>query len=159
MKKRGVYPYDYMDAVEKFAEKKLPRKEDLYSLLTDEDISDEEYKHAQKVWETFEIENIGQYHDLYLKSDVLLLVDVFENFRETCLTYYGLDPCHYVSSPGLSWDAMLKMTKINLDLISNVDVQLFVEKGMRGHISYIAHRHAQANNPYMKNYNPEKETT
>ena len=155
MKKKGVYPYDYMDAVEKFAEKRLPSKEDFYSLLTDEDITDEEYKHVQKVWETFGIENMGQYHDLYLKSDVLLIADVFENFRETCLAYYSLDPCHYVSSPGLSWDAMLKMTKINLDLISDVDMQLFIEKGMRGGISYIAHRHAQANNKYMKNYNPE----
>ena len=152
MKEKGVYPYDYMDAEEKFAEKRLPSKKDFYSLLTDEDISDREYGHAQKVWETFEIENMGQYHDLYLKSDVLLLADVFENFRKTCLTYYDLDPCHYVSSPGLSWDAMLKMTKVNLDLISDVDMQLFIEKGMRGGISYIAHRHAKANNKYMKNF-------
>ena len=159
MKEKGVYPSDYMDAVEKFAEKKLPGKEDFYSLLMDEDITDREYKHAQKVWETFEIENMGQYHDLYPKSDVLLVADVFENFRESCLTYYGLDPCHHVSSPGLSWDAMLKMTKINLDLISDVDMQLFIEKGMRGGISYIAHRHAQANNKYTKNYDPEKESS
>ena len=102
MKAKGVYPYDYMDAVEKFAEKRLPNKEDFYSLLTDEDISDEEYQHAQKVWDTFGIENMGQYHDLYLKSDVLLLADVFENFREINLTNSGLDPCHDVSSPGLS---------------------------------------------------------
>ena len=120
MKEKGVYPYDYMDAVEKFKEKKLPSKEDFYSLLMDEDISDKEYRHAQKVWNTFGIENMGQYHDLYLKSDVLLLADVFQNFRETCLTYYGLDPCHYVSSLGLAWDAMLKMTKVNLDLISDI---------------------------------------
>ena len=102
MKKKGVYPYDYMDAEEKFAEKRLPNKEDFYSLLRDEDISDEEYQHAQKVWDTFGIENLGQCHDLYLKSDVLLLADVFENFREINLTNSGLDPCHYVSSPGLS---------------------------------------------------------
>ena len=159
MKAKGVYPYDYMDAEEKFAEKKLPNKEDFYSLLTDEDISDEEYRHAQKVWDTFGIENMGQYHDLYRKSDVLLLADVFENFREINLTNSGLDPCHYVSSPGLSWDAMLKMTKVNLDLISDVDMQLFIEKGMRGGISYIAHRHAQANNKYMKNYDQEAESS
>ena len=159
MKEKGVYPYDYMDAEEKFAEKRLPNKQDFYSLLTDEDISDEEYGHAQKVWDTFGIENMGQYHDLYLKSDVLLLADVFENFREINLTNSGLDPCHYVSSPGLSWDAMLKMTKVNLDLISDVDRQLFIEKGMRGDISYIVHRHAQANNKYMKNYDPEAESS
>ena len=148
-----------MDAVEKFAEKRLPKREDFYSLLTDEDISDEEYRHAQKVWDTFGIENMGQYHDLYLKSDVLLLADVFQNFRKICLAYYGLDPSHYISSPGLSWDAMLKMTKVNLDLISDVDMQLFIEKGVRGGISYIAHRHAQANNKYMKNYNEEEESS
>ena len=99
------------------------------------------------------------YHDLYLKSDVLLLADVFQNFRNACLTYYGLDPPHYVTSPGLSWDAMLKMTGINLELITDIDQQLFIEKGMRGGISYIAHRHAKANNKYMKFYNPEDDTT
>ena len=130
MKAKGVYSYDYMDVEEKFAEKRLPNREDFYSLLTDEDISEKEYRHAQKDWDTYRIENMGQYHDLYLKSDVLLLADVFQNFRETCLTYYGgLDPCHYVSSPGLAWDAMLKMTKVNLDLISDIDMQLFIEKG------------------------------
>ena len=99
---------------------------------------------------------MGEYHDLYLKSDILLLADVFQNFRNTCLTYYGVDPPHYVSSPGLAWDAMLKMTKINLDLITDIDMQLFIKKGMRGGISYIAHRCAEANNQYMKNYDPHK---
>ena len=99
---------------------------------------------------------MGEYHDLYLKTDILLLVDVFENFRKTCLTYYRLDPLHYVTSPGLAWDAMLKMTKINLELITDIDMQLFIQKGLRGGISYIAHRHAEANNKYMKNYDPSK---
>ena len=99
---------------------------------------------------------MGEYHDLYLKTDILLLVDVFENFRKTCLTYYKLDPLHYLTSPGLAWDAMLKMTKINLELITDIDMQLFIEKGLRGGISYIAHRHAEANNKYMKNYDPSK---
>ena len=159
MKEKGVYPYDFMDAVEKFAEKKLPEKRDFYILLADEDISEKDYQHAQKVWKTFRIENIGQYHDLYLKSYVLLLADVFQNFRETCLAYYGLDPCHYITSPGLPWDAMLKMTKINLDLVSDIEMQLFIEKGIRGGISYIAHRHAKANNKYMKNYNEKGESS
>ena len=82
---------------------------------------------------------MGEYHDLYLKSDILLLADVFENFRETCLLYHGLASAHYVSSPGLAWDAMLKMTGINLELITDIDQQLFIEKGMRGGISYVAH--------------------
>ena len=102
---------------------------------------------------------MGEYHDLYLKSDILLITDVFENFRKTCLTHCRLDPCHYVSSPGLAWDAMLQMTKINLDLITDTDMQLFIEKGIRGGISYIAHRYAEANNKYMENYNPKIESS
>ena len=91
-----------------------------------------------------------------LKTDILLLVDVFENFRKTCLTYYKLDPLHYITSPGLAWDAMLKMTGINLELITDLDMQLFIEKESRGGISYIAHRHAEANNKCMENYDPDK---
>ena len=159
MKAKGVYPYDYMDSEAKFAEAHLPQQKDFYSLLTDEDISDGDYAHAQKVWETFGIENMGQCHDLYLKSDVLLVADIFENFREICLDIYGLDPAHYVSSPCLSWDAMQKMTGVSLDLISDVDMQNFIEKGMRGDISTITHRYALANNKYMKNYDPQVESS
>ena len=94
----------------------------------------------------FNIKNIGDYHDHYLKKEVLLLADVFERFISTCLKYYELDPCHYFSSPGLSWDAMLKMTGIDLEKISNIDKYLFFEKGTKGRISYIAKRYAKANN-------------
>ena len=159
MKEKGVYPYDYMDSFSKFNDKKLPAREDFYSLLTDEDISDHEYSHAKEVWNTFRSNDMGEYHDLYLKSEILLLADVYENFRETCLANYGLDPPHYVTYPGLSWDAMLKMTGINLDLITDIDQLLFIERGRRGGISYIAHRHARSNNKYMKNYNPEEESS
>ena len=159
MKAKGVYPYDYMDSFERFSEKQLPKRNDFYSLLTDEEISEEEYAHAGKVWETFGIENMGQYHDLYLKSDVLLLADIFENFREQYLDIYGLDPAHYVSLPNSSLDSALKMTGVRLDLISDVNMQLLIEKGMRGGISTITHRYAQANNKYMKNYDPQKESS
>ena len=91
-----------------------------------------------------------------MKKDVLLLADVFEKFIGTCLKYYGLDPCHYFSSPGLSWDAMLKMTGVKLEKISDIDQYLFIEKGSRGGVSYIAKRYAKANNKHMKNYNPKK---
>ena len=101
---------------------------------------------------------IDDYYDLYLKTDVFLLVDVFEKFINTCLYYYGLDTCHYVSSHGLSWDAMLKMTKIELDLISDIDMHLFSEKEMRGGISHIAKRHSKANNKYMECYDSSKES-
>ena len=100
----------------------------------------------------FDIKTMDEYHDLYLKSDVLLLADVFESFRKTCLQYYKLDPCHYFTSPGLSWDATLKMTNIKLELMTNVDMFQFIEKGMRGGASYIANRYGKATNKYMKNH-------
>ena len=152
MKQKGVYPYDYMDSFKKFNKEKLPTKERFYSILNNQTITDEDYKHAQTVWETFDLENMGEYHDLYLKSDVLLLADVFENFRKTCLQYYKLDPCQYLTSPGLSWESMLKMTDIKLELMTDVDMYQFIEKGMRGGISYIANRYGKANNKYMKSY-------
>ena len=152
MKQKGVYPYDHMDSFEKFNKTELPTKEQFYSILNNEHISDEQYKHAQNVWDTFKLQSIGQYHDLYLKSDVLLLADVFENFRKTCIQYYKLDPCHYFTSPGLSWDAMLKMTNIKLELMTDINMFQFIEKGMRGGISYIANRYGKANNKYMKEY-------
>ena len=89
----------------------------------------------------------------------MLLADVYEKFTDTCLKYYGLDPCHYFSSPGLSWDAMLKMTGIELEKISDIDKYLFIEKGLRGGISYIAKRYAKANNKYMNDYDPKKQST
>ena len=152
MARKGVYPYDYMDSFDKFNEK-LPMKEKFYSVLNNEHISDEDYKHTQNVWNTFSLKNMGDYHNLYLISDVLLLADVFENFRKTCLEYYKLDPCHYFTSPGLSWNAMLNMTDIKLELMTDIDMFQFIEKGLRGGISYIANRYGKANNKYMKEYN------
>ena len=156
MKQKAVYPYDYTDSFGTSGDQQLPPKDEFDSILTDEGISDAQYQHAQNVWNTFDMRTMGEYHDLYLKSDILLLADVFENFRKTCLQYYKLDPCHYFTSPGLSWDAMLKMTGIKLELITDVDMFHFIEKGLRGGISYIAHRHGKANNKYMSGYNPEK---
>ena len=153
MKQKGIYPFDHMDSFDRFNETKLPVQQNFYSILNNEHISDEQYKHAQNVWNTFNLKTMGDYHDLYLKSDILLLADVFENFRKTCLQYYKLDPCHYFTSPGLSWDAMLKMTDIKLELMVDIDMYQFIEKGMRGGISYIANRHGKANNKYMKTYN------
>ena len=107
MSQTGMYPYDYMDCFEKFDQTELPTKEQFYSVLNDQHVTNGEYDHTRKVWKTFNVKTMGEYHDLYLKSDVLLLADVFESFRKTCLQYYKLDPCHYFTSPGLSWDAML----------------------------------------------------
>ena len=153
MKQKGTYPYDYMDSFQKFNDTQLPIKKDFFSILYNEHITHEQYDHAQTVWNTFNLKTMGDYHDLYLKSDTLLLADIFENFRKTCLQYYKLDPCHYFSSPGLSWDAMLKMTKIKLELMTDIDMFQFIEKGLRGGTSYIANRFSEANNKYMENYN------
>ena len=106
--RKGVYPYEYMDSWEKFDETTLPPKEAFYSNLNLEDISDEDYAHAQKVWDVFEIKNRGEYHDLYVQSDTLLLADVFENFRDKCNEIYELDPVYFVSTPELAWQACLK---------------------------------------------------
>ena len=152
MSQKGVYSYDFMDSFEKFDQTELPTKEQFYSILNDQHITNDEYNHTKKVWKTFKLKNMGEYHDLYLGSDVLLLADVFENFRKTCLQYYKLDPCHYFTSPGLSWDAMLKMTNIELELMTDVDMYQFIEKGLRGGVSYIANRYGKANNKYMKEY-------
>ena len=128
LSKKVVYPYDFMDSFEKFNNRELPTKDQFYSILNDEHITGDEYIQAKEVWDTFYIRTMGNYHDLYLVSDVLLLTNVFENFRKTCMQYYKLDPCHYFTSLGLSWDAMLKMTNIKLELMTDIDMFQFIEK-------------------------------
>ena len=159
--RKGVYPYDYVSSLNKLSETQLPPKKEFYSKLNDEDTSDEDYQHAINVWNTFGCKTLRDYHDLYLiiKSDVLLLADVFENFRKTCLKHYKLDPAHYYTSPGLAWDACLKTTGQNLELLSDYDMLMMFERGIRGGITHISKRYAEANNKYMKSYNPEKEST
>ena len=114
---------------------------------------------CEKIWNKFEMKNMGDYHDHYLKKDVLLLADVFKKFIDTCLKYYELDPCHYFSAPGLSWDAVLKITGVKLEKISDIDQYLFIEKGTSGGISYIAKSYAKANNKYMCEYDSNKQST
>ena len=152
MSQKGVYPYNFMDIFQQFNQTGLPAKEQFYSILNDQHITNDEYDHVRKVWKAFNVNRMGEYHDLYLKSNVLLLADVFKSFRKTCLQYYKLDPCHYFTSPGLSWDAMLKMTNIKLELMIDVDMFQFIEKGMRSGVSYIANQYGKANNTYMKEY-------
>ena len=120
-----------------------------------EDITDKDYEHAQKVWKVFEIKNLSEYHDLCVQSDTLLLADVFENFRDKCIEIYELDPAHFLSTPGLAWQACLKKTKVKLELLTDIDMLLMVEKGTRGGICQAIHRYAKANNKYMKNYNKD----
>ena len=156
--RKGVYPYDYVSSLEKLSETQLPPKEEFYSHLNDEEITDEDYQHAIKVWNTFGCKTIRHYHNLYLKSDVMLLADVFENFRKTCLHHYKLDPAHYYTSPGLAWDACLKTTGQYLELLHDYDMLMMFERGIRGGITHISKRYAEANNKYMKNYNPDVES-
>ena len=119
---------------------------------SDEHISDEQYLHLKNVWDAFNFNKFEDFHNRYLKKDVLLLADVFEKFISTSLIYYNLDPCHYFIAPGLSWDAMLKMNKTELEKISYPDKYIFIEKGMRAGISYINKRYSKANNEYCSDY-------
>ena len=148
-----------MNSWEKFDETSLPDKNAFYSNLNLEDISDEDNGHAQKVWDLFEIRNRGKYHDLYVQSDTFLLPDVFENFRNMCLDIYGLDPVYFVLTPGLAWQACLKKTEVKLELLTDYDMILMIEKGIRGGICQATHRYAKANNKYMKNYDKNIESS
>ena len=157
LRRKGVYPYDYVDCLGKLDEKQLPPIEEFYSHLNEEGISEDDYEHAKTVWKKFKIKSMRDYHDLYLESDVLLLADVFENFRNVCLKNYKLDPAWYYTSPGLTWDAALKMTGIELELLTDPDMLLMIEKGIRGGVSMISKRHGKANNKYMgKEYDPSQ---
>ena len=157
VKRKGVYPYEYMDSLELFEETKLPPKEAFYSNLKNEGISDEDYTHAKKVWDVFEMKYLQDYHNLYNETDVLLLADVFENFRNLCLEIYELDPAHYFTAPGLAWDAALKKTEVELELLTDIDMLLMVEKGIRGGVSMISTRYSKANNKYMGDkFNPSE---
>ena len=156
--KKGVYPYDYISSLDKLSETCLPPKSQFYSKLNDTNISDEDYQHACMVWKLFGCKTLRDYHDLYLKTDVLLLADVFEKFRVTCLKHYKLDPAHYYTAPGLAWDACLKITGQRLELLSNYDMLMMFESGIRGGITHISKRYSKANNKYMKDFNPEKKS-
>ena len=150
--RKGVYLYEYMDNWERFDETSLSNKESFYSNLNMENIDDIDYRHGNNVFKRFRFKNLGEYHDLYVQSDTLLLADVFENFRNTCLEVYELDPAYFLSLPGLAWQACLKKTSIKLELLTDYDMLLMVEQGIRGGICHSIHRYAKANNKYMKNY-------
>ena len=148
-----------MGSWEKFNETSLPSKEDYYSNLNMENINDIDYRHGNNVFKGFKLENLGDYHDLYVQSDTLLLVDVFENFGDMSLKEYELDPAHFLSLPGLAWQACLKKTNIELELLTDYDMLLMVEEGIRGGICHSIHRYAKSNNKYMKNYNNNEESS
>ena len=156
LKQKGFYPYEYMDTTEKFKDTEPPPQKAFYSKLSGKGISNKNYNHVLNVWNTFNMKTFKDYHKLYNVSDVLLLADVFENFRDLCLKIYKLDPVYYFTAPGLAWDACLKMTDIQLELLNDVNMLLMFEKGIRGGISIISNRYGEANNKYMKGYNKNK---
>ena len=158
LKQKGFYPYEYMDKVERFKEDKPPPLKAFYSKLSGRGITKTDYKHVWNVWNTFNMKTLKEYHELYNITDVLLLADVFENFRDLCLKIYKLDPVYYFTAPGLAWDACLKMTDIQLELLSDVNMLLMFEKGIRGGISIISNRYGEANNKYMKDYDKNKDS-
>ena len=157
--RNGVYPYEHVDDWEKFNETLLPKKENFYSHLNMEDITDGDYAHAERVYKDFEVTNLGEYHDLYIQSDTLLLVDEFESFRNACIKIkiYELDLAKFLSVPGLAWQVAFKKTNVKLDLLTDINMLLMVEKGIRGGICHSTYRYAKANNKYMKGYDKNKE--
>jgi hypothetical protein len=154
--RKGIFPYDYVSSFEKLETTFLPSKDNFYNRLTEEHITDEEYERAKEVWDAFNIRSLGEYSDLYLLTDVILLAEVFEAFRDLCINNHRLDPCHYVSSPGLSWDAMLRMNKTPISLLSDEGMYSFIEKGVRGGIAMVSKRYSEANNKFMKDFDPSK---
>ena len=155
--RKGVYPYEYMDIWERFNKTSLPSKEDFYRNLNMENIDDIDYRHGNNVFKRFELENLGQYHDLYVQSDTLLLADAFENFRDMCIKEYEPDPAHFLLLPGLAWQVCLTKINIELELLTDYNMLLMAEEGIRGGICHSTHRYAKANNKYMKNYNNNNE--
>ena len=125
--KKGVFPYDYMESMDCFQETSLPPQAEFYNKLNDTSLSDAEYSHAQEVWDAFNCETMKDYHDAYLKSDVLLLADIFREFRDECISVYKLDPAHYVSLAGYSWDCALKYSDVKLQLITDIDMYQMIE--------------------------------
>ena len=148
--RKGVYPYEYINSWDQFEETQLPPMNSFYSNLNMSSISEDDYQRAQRVWTEFGICNLGDYHDLYLKTDVALLANVYEAFRDTCLKHYKLDPAHFYTSPGLAWKAYLKHTGIKLELLTNPDMLLMFEQGIRGEITQAVRKYASANNKYME---------
>ena len=153
MKEKGVYPYEYISSLSILDENQLPLQETFYSSLKDKNIKDKQYNRAQNVWDEFEMKTLWNYHDLYLIMDILLLADVLNAFRGMCLKNYNIDPLHSYTAPGFAWQAALKMTNVELELLSDKDQYLFFEAAKRGGICVISYRHAKSNIPNHTNFN------
>ncbi|KAJ8937652.1 hypothetical protein NQ318_002166, partial [Aromia moschata] len=147
--RKGIFCYDYIDGLDKLNDTQLPDIQHFYNKLNDTNIKETDYEHAKLVWEKFNIETLGEYSDLYMKVDIMLLTCIFETFH----------PAHYYTIPGYTWDCMLKYTKCKLETIQDVDILMFFERGIRGGVSQCCNRFSEANNKYMKEYNSNKPST
>ena len=145
-----------MGSWERLNEEPILNKEYYYSQLNKECITEEEHKHMQKVVKEFNIKNLGEYRDFYVQSDTTLLADVFEHFRNKCIEIYELYPAHFLSAPGLSWQAYLKNTGVKLELLTDSDMLMMSEERIRGGMCQAVYRYAKANNKYMNDYNKRK---
>ena len=153
---KGVYPYEYMNSFERFQEPQLPCKDAFYSLLTEENISETDWTHTQRVFNHFTMIDLWDYHNSHLLNDVLLLANVFEIFRDVCLQHFGLDTAHNYTSSGLSWQAALKVMDVELDLLTDIDQHLFIEEGIRGVVAMTNHQYIWAKVLGMENYDSSK---
>lgn len=155
---KGIYCYEYVTDLAVLNETSLPPQDKFYSQLKDESITDEEYARAENVWQTFNMKRLWNYHDLYLITDVLLLADVILAFQKVCYANYGIDPLHSYTTPGFGWQALLKMSKPDLDLLSEEQKELYLlfEAAKRGGLSVISHRYLKANIPGRTGFDPKK---
>ena len=154
--RKGVYPYEHIDIWERFIEEQLPAIQKFYSNLNIKHINKDDYRHAQKVWSTFNVKNLGEYHDLYVQSDTAQLADIFEQFRTLCSKEYELDLAYFFTTPGFAMEACFKKANVKLELLTDIDMVLMFEKGLRGGIYQALRRYAVANNKYMPNYNSQQ---
>ena len=158
--RKQIFPYEFVDSLDKLDHPMLPPRESFYSSLTDENVSEEDYCHAQTVWQSFQMKTLKDYQNLYVKTDILLLADVFEEFRRMSMSYYKLDPANFYTTPGLTYQACLKHSGISLELFTDIDMLLTVEKGIRGGISYIGRRESAANNKHLpETFDPSNPST
>ena len=149
LKRKGVFPYNYFDRIEKLNDPQLPSKDEFFNVLTNTPIDDEEYRYAQLIFKTFKCQNLGDYLELYQNCDVILLAEVFQEFRRKSLENFELDPVHFITSAQLTFNAGLKMTKVELKLLHNVNDYLWFEKQIRGGICFLTKRYVRANNPLI----------
>ena len=159
MLEKGIYFYDYACDFAIFSETEMPQKSDFFSILQEQDISDNDYSRAKHVYKVTGCKTLLDYMEIYVKQDTAILCDVFESFRELCINFYELDCCHYISLPSFAWDAMLKKTNVQLEYITDIDIYTFLENNLRCGVTTVNHRYFKANNAYLDDYNSSLPTS